>query len=267
MEHFPRVNLVWSVLLAANPSLLLVTMLVPIGLAQLQQTPGLPQIPGLSQIPGFTEISGLLPQITRFFASLGVGGLSRANGKCLSSLVDIPRCLTLVFGSLVNGQFSIIGNKQVSKITANKAALPVILSGNQDIQEYWSSLLGVPGCLTDVMNSLFNGKVNFFDPTFCKAITLVSDHYLPKLFLFNPAFHSTLKNDYQTGIGKKTLQNPGNHFQALIGVLMRFMDHSPGVYLVWLVLLAANPSLLLVTSVGPRCSHSTHCSFCSSGVN
>ena len=36
-------------------------VLVPTGIAQLQQYPGLPQIPGLSQI------SGLFPQITRLF--------------------------------------------------------------------------------------------------------------------------------------------------------------------------------------------------------
>ena len=209
-------------------------VLVPTGLAQLQQTPGSPQIPGLS------EISGLLPEITRFFPNLGIGGLSRANGQCLSSLVDIPGCLTQVFGSLVNGQFSIIGSscckaiseiegnclsnlfpsnpifapllnnscgqpskgsRQVSRITASKAALSGILPGNQDIQECWSSLSSVPGCLTEVMNSLFNGRVNFFDPTCCKAITLVSDHCLPKLFPFNPAFHSTLKNVCITGSG------------------------------------------------------------------
>ena len=148
-------------------------VLVPIGLAQLPQTPRLPQIPRLSQIPGLSEISGLLPQITRLFLNLGAGGLSGANGQCLSSLADIPGCLTQVFGSLVNGQFSIIGsscckaiseiegnclsnlfpsnpvfapllnnscgqpskgNRQVSGITASKAALPGILSGNQDIQ-------------------------------------------------------------------------------------------------------------------------------------
>ena len=63
------------------------------------------------------------------------------------------------------------------------------------------------------------------------------------------------------------LQNASRHFQALISVLMRFMEHFPGVNLVWLVLLAANPSLLLGTSVGPRCSHSTPCSLRCSGVN
>ncbi|KAK7831454.1 hypothetical protein CFP56_027424 [Quercus suber] len=147
-------------------------VLVPTGLAQLQKTPGSPLIPG---IPRLSEISGLLPQITRLFPNLGAGGLSRANRQCLSSLVDIPRCLTQVFGSLVNGQFSIIGsscckaiseiegnclsnlfpsnpifasllnnscgqpykgNGQVSRITASKAALSGISPGNQDIQEY-----------------------------------------------------------------------------------------------------------------------------------
>ena len=108
-----------------------------------------------------------------------------------------------IFAPLLNnscGQPS-KGNRQVSGITASKAALPGILSENQDIQECWSSLSGVPGCLTDVMNSLFNGKVNFFGPTCCKAITFVSDHCLPKLFPFNPAFHSTLKNICLTSSG------------------------------------------------------------------
>ena len=133
------------------------------------QTLGLPQIPRLSQITRLSEISGLLPQITRLFLNLGAGGLSGANGQCLSSLVDIPRCLTQIFRSLVDDQFNIIGsscckaiseieenclsnlfpsnlifapllnnscgqpskgNRQVSGITVSKAALP----GNQDIQ-------------------------------------------------------------------------------------------------------------------------------------
>ena len=201
-------------------------VLVHTGLAQLQQTPGLPQILGLSQILGFIEISGLLPQITRLFPNLGAGGLLG--------------CLTQVFGSLVNGQFSIIGsscckaiseiegnclsnlfpsnpiyapllnnscgqpskgNREVYGIIATKAVLPGILPRDQDIQECWSSLSGVPGCLTDVMNLLFNGRVNFFGPTCCKASTLVSDHCLPKLFPFNPGFHSTLKNVCLTGFG------------------------------------------------------------------
>ena len=97
-------------------------MLVPTRLAQLPQTPELPQIPRLSQIPGLSEISGLLPQITRLFPNLGARGLSGANGQCLSSLVGIPGCLTQVFGSLVNGQFSIIGSsccKAISEIEGN----------------------------------------------------------------------------------------------------------------------------------------------------
>nr|XP_023926207.1 uncharacterized protein LOC112037603 [Quercus suber] len=170
-------------------------MLVLIGLAQLPQTPGLPQILRLS------EISGLLPQITRLFPNLGVGGLLGANEQRLSSLVDIPGCLTQVFRSLVNGQFSIIGNRQVSGITASRVALPGILPGNQDIHECWSSLLRVPVCLIDVMNTLFIGRVNFFGPSYRKAITLVSDHCSPKLFHFNLAFNLTLKNVCLIGFG------------------------------------------------------------------
>ena len=119
-----------------------------------------------------SQIFGLLPQITRLFPKLGVGEILGANGQCLSSLVDIPRCLTQVFCSLVDDQFNIIGsscckafseieenclsnlfpsnlifapllnnscgqpskgNRQVFGITVSKAALP----GNQDIQMLW----------------------------------------------------------------------------------------------------------------------------------
>ena len=63
------------------------------------------------------------------------------------------------------------------------------------------------------------------------------------------------------------MQNVDHHFQALIGVLMRFMEHFPGENLVWTVVLVAYPSVLLVTSVGPRCSHSTYCSLNCSKVS
>ncbi|KAK7837290.1 hypothetical protein CFP56_021422, partial [Quercus suber] len=46
-------------------------------------------------------IFGLLPQITRLFPKFGAGGLLGVNGQRLSSLVDIPGCLTQVFRSLV----------------------------------------------------------------------------------------------------------------------------------------------------------------------
>ena len=41
--------------------------------------------------------------------------------------------------------------------------------------------------------------ISFFGTTCCKAITLFSDHCWPKLFPFNPAFPSMLKNVCLTG--------------------------------------------------------------------
>ena len=49
-------------------------MLVPIGLAQLPQTPRLPQISRLSQIPELSQLSGLFP-------NLGAGGFSAFQGQ------------------------------------------------------------------------------------------------------------------------------------------------------------------------------------------
>ncbi|KAK7857886.1 hypothetical protein CFP56_015219 [Quercus suber] len=199
-------------------------------------------------------------------------------GNCLSNLFPSNP----IFAPLLNkscGQQS-KGNGQASRLTASNAAFPGLLPRNHDIQQCWSSF----------------SVAKLASLAVIIAITLVSDHCLPKLFPFNPAFHSTLKKvcltgsrvggsapsplgsdliilsklylpDYQMEIGNKTLQNASHHFQALINVLMRFMELFLGVNLVWSVLLAVNPSMLLVTNVGPKCSHSTCCSLYCSRVN
>ncbi|KAK7858419.1 hypothetical protein CFP56_012296 [Quercus suber] len=127
----------------------------------------------------------------------------------------------------------------------------------------WSMTIACLNC--SLLTQLFIQHLKTFSRRTCTfTYESRSDHCEQALFARKITFPRTI---YQTGVGKKTLQNAGHHFQALISVLMRFMEHFPGVNLVWSVLVAANPSLLLVTSVGPRCSHSTHSSFCCSGVN
>uniref|UniRef100_A0A2N9HT14 Prolamin-like domain-containing protein n=1 Tax=Fagus sylvatica TaxID=28930 RepID=A0A2N9HT14_FAGSY len=140
-------------------------VLVPTGLAQLPQIPGLFPFPGLGGLPGPTT-------------------------QCFSSLVNIPGCLTEVFGSFINGHFGIIGSACCKAITeiednclgklfpfnpvfgpllnstcgqsgntgANKLSLvPGLLPLeplNQDIQQCWSSLSSGQGCITEIIGSL-----------------------------------------------------------------------------------------------------------------
>ncbi|KAK7824491.1 hypothetical protein CFP56_034300 [Quercus suber] len=94
------------------------------------------------------------------------------------------------------------------------------LKGNEEVSGITAS---VPGCLTDVMNLLFNGRVNFFGPTCCKAITLVSDHCLPKLFPFNLAFHSTLKTNWEKDIAKcwSSLSSINRYAKEIYGTFSR----------------------------------------------
>ena len=97
-------------------------MLVPTGLAQLQQTPRLTQIQGLSQIPGLSKISRLLPQITKLFPNLGARGTFKGKWAVFVISYRHTKCLTEVFGSVVNGQFSNIGSsccKAISEIEGN----------------------------------------------------------------------------------------------------------------------------------------------------
>jgi len=130
----------------------------------------------LQQILGLLQTPKLLPQKTGLFPNLGGGVLLGANGQCLLSIVNIPGCLTQVYGSLTNGQFSIIGssccnaiskieenclsklfpsnpifapllnnscgqsskgNRQISRLTTSKVALLGLLPEDQDIQQCW----------------------------------------------------------------------------------------------------------------------------------
>ena len=63
--------------------------------------------------------TGLTPlrQIPRLFPISGAEGPSWANRQCFSSLVNTPGCLTQIFGSLINGQFSIVGYTCCNAIT------------------------------------------------------------------------------------------------------------------------------------------------------
>jgi hypothetical protein len=180
-------------------------VLVPTGLAQLPQIPGLFPFPGLGGLPGPTT-------------------------QCFSSLVNIPGCLTEVFGSFINGHFGIIGSACCKAITeiednclgklfpfnpvfgtllnstcgqssntgANKLSLvPGLLPLeplNQDIQQCWSSLSSGQGCITEIIGSLVSGKITLFGPSCCKAITVISDKCWPKLFPFNPFVPSLFTN-------------------------------------------------------------------------
>jgi hypothetical protein len=147
-------------------------VLVPTGVAQLPQIPGLFPFPGLGGLPGPTT-------------------------QCFSSLVNIPGCLTEVFGSFINGHFGIIGSACCKAITeiednclgklfpfnpvfgpllnstcgqsgntgANKLSLvPGLLPLeplNQDIQQCWSSLSSGQGVLQRLLVHLLVAKLPY----------------------------------------------------------------------------------------------------------
>jgi hypothetical protein len=219
-------------------------VLVPTGLAQLPQIPGLFPFPGLGGLPGPTT-------------------------QCFSSLVNIPGCLTEVFGSFINGHFGIIGSACCKAITeiednclgklfpfnpvfgtllnstcgqsgntgANKLSLvPGLLPLeplNQDIQQCWSSLSSGQGCITEIIGSLVSGKITLFGPSCCKAITVISDKCWPKLFPFNPFVPSLFTNFCNNKSGR-TAPSPLGTDQtiesklSMPGLLLPFPGLSPG---------------------------------------
>ncbi|KAL4652790.1 hypothetical protein ACB092_01G257000, partial [Castanea dentata] len=89
-----------------------------------------------------------------------------------------------------------IGLAQLSQIR-----LLATLRGDKEVQQCWSVLTSVQGCLTDITNSLISGKISLFGPTCCKTINLIRERCWPKLFPFNPAFQSSIKKVCLTSSG------------------------------------------------------------------
>ena len=193
-------------------------VLVPTGLAQLPQIPELFSSPRTGGPSGANEqclssienIPGCWNQI---LSSLINGQFSIVGSSCCNAITQIEEnCLSKLFPSihiftpLLNNSCaqSPKGNGQVSGLVASKASLPGFLAtlhGNKDIQQCWSVLTSVQGCLTDITNSLISGKISLFGPTCCKTINLIRERCLSKLFPFNPAFQSAIKKVCLTGSG------------------------------------------------------------------
>ncbi|KAK7836948.1 hypothetical protein CFP56_021866 [Quercus suber] len=175
-------------------------VLVPTRLAQSPQIPELFSIPrtgGPSGANGqclssIVNIPGCLNQI---FSSLINGQFSIVGSSCCTAITQIEEnCLSKLFPSihiftpLLNNSCaqSHKGNGQVSGLVASKASLPGFLAtlrGNKDIQQCWSVLTSVQGCLTDITNSLISGKISLFGPTCCKTINLIRERCWPKLII------------------------------------------------------------------------------------
>uniref|UniRef100_A0A2N9IAT3 Prolamin-like domain-containing protein n=1 Tax=Fagus sylvatica TaxID=28930 RepID=A0A2N9IAT3_FAGSY len=188
-------------------------VLVPTGLAQLPQIPGLFPFPGLGGLPGPTT-------------------------QCFSSLVNIPGCLTEVFGSFINGHFGIIGSaccKAITEIEDNclGRAAPSPLGTDQTVESnlYARATITFPRTITRAIRRIYSptfvplqlspsssmpglllpfpglspvairrrhstmGKFGVSGLACCKAITDVSDKCWPKMFPLNPMFPPLLKSN------------------------------------------------------------------------
>ncbi|XP_019086942.1 PREDICTED: uncharacterized protein LOC109127073 [Camelina sativa] len=66
------------------------------------------------------------------------------------------------------------------------------LPGLHDITKCWSVVMDIPGCVTEISQSIFTGKFGNIGPACCKAFLDVEANCIPKL-PFNPFFPPMLK--------------------------------------------------------------------------
>ncbi|XP_042974292.1 uncharacterized protein LOC122305825 [Carya illinoinensis] len=178
--------------------------------AQLPPRSGLLQ--SLVTFPGQTRecwsplanISGCPEEIS---GSLVNGQFSITGPVCCKAIMEIPdNCWTkiipfnpVLFPTLIRNSCARgaavdhPAPKGIEHVQARKPSVSGLLPLqpiNRAMRQCWSSLANVPGCLLEVLNSLFTGEIGAYGTACCEAITRISDNCWTQLFPFNPFFPS-----------------------------------------------------------------------------
>ncbi|XP_019094596.1 PREDICTED: uncharacterized protein LOC109129980 [Camelina sativa] len=91
----------------------------------------------------------------------------------------------------------------ISVVVSTNAQLPQLpfpfpfqpspgMPGFPDIAKYWSSVMNIPGCITEISQAILSGRFGNISPACCKAFLEVESNCLPKLPL-KPFFPPMLK--------------------------------------------------------------------------
>ena len=75
--------------------------------------------------------------------------------------------------------------------------LPGLFPGGNtpDIQQCWSALTNIQGCIWEIYRSVFSFQFGSIGPDCCRAFTTINDNCLSKMFPLNPFFPPLLKNN------------------------------------------------------------------------
>ncbi|XP_041004143.1 uncharacterized protein LOC121249509 [Juglans microcarpa x Juglans regia] len=185
--------------------------------AQLPPLSGL--LPSLVTFPGQTRecwsplanISGCPEEIS---GSIVNGQFSITGPVCCKAIMEIPdNCWskfipfnpvfpTLIRNSCARGAAVDPAPKGIEHVQARKPSVSGLLPlqpVNRAMRQCWSSLANVPGCLVEILNSLFTGEIGAYGAACCEAITRISDNCWTQLFPFNPFFPSLVIDSCAAG--------------------------------------------------------------------
>ncbi|KAL1206558.1 hypothetical protein V5N11_027127 [Cardamine amara subsp. amara] len=149
--------------------------------------------------------------------------------KCWSSLLSVEGCEIEIFKSVLTGKFENIGHaccKAFNEVDAKcwpqmfplnpffppllknicsriiaaapthtMPLLPIIHRSPIDLKPCFSSIINIPGCVSEIHKSIFTGKFGNIGPKCCKAFLDVDAKCWPKMFPLNPFFPRLLKNE------------------------------------------------------------------------
>ncbi|KAJ0261690.1 Egg cell-secreted-like protein [Hirschfeldia incana] len=181
--------------------LVIATIHMRSGLAEVQTAPQFPLIPGspIDITKCWSSLTSIQGCVIEIYKSAVTGKFENVGPACCKAFTDVdakcwPKMFPLnpLFPPLHKDGCSRIGSAAPSRTTPQ---FPIIPGSPVDLTKCLSSLVSVEGCVTEIHKSLFTGKFDNVGAMCCKAFSAIDAKCWPQMFPLNPFFPPLLKNE------------------------------------------------------------------------
>ncbi|CAF2121748.1 hypothetical protein BRARA_C01380 [Brassica rapa] len=180
--------------------LVIATILMRPGIAEIQTVPQFPLIPGspIDITKCWSSLTSIQGCVTEIYKSVVTGKFENVGPACCKAFTDVDaKCWPTMFP--LNPLFPPLikdGCSRISGATPSHTTLqfPVIPGSPVDLTKCLSSLVSVQGCVTEIHKSLLTGKFDNVGAMCCKAFLVIDAKCWPQMFPLNPFFPPLLKD-------------------------------------------------------------------------
>ncbi|KAF8116838.1 hypothetical protein N665_0014s0099 [Sinapis alba] len=191
-----RIEIIFSMVL------IIATVFMRPGLAEVQTVPRVPSVPGspIDITKCWSSLTSIQGCVTKIYKSTVTGKFENVGPACCKAFTDVDaQCWPKMFP--LNPLFPPLLKDGCSRISATTpphtrpAQFPIVSSSAVDLTKCLSSIVSVQGCITEIHKSLFTGKFDNIGALCCKAFSAIDAKCWPQMFPLNPFFPPLLKDE------------------------------------------------------------------------